>query len=100
MAKEKKKNPRNAALLLDLMHIVIGSVIVVLAVLAFLNPEQNQVLFPLVFWLAAIFNGVNGNMKLRGSSRDRKKKLAGAALCILSCALTLLGILSAWSIWR
>ena len=33
---EKKRNPRNAALILDLLHIVIGILVVICAILAFL----------------------------------------------------------------
>lgn len=32
---EKKRNPRNAALILDLLHIVIGILVVICAILAF-----------------------------------------------------------------
>ena len=48
---EKKRNPRNAALILDLLHIVIGILVVICAILAFLDPEGNSILFPVIFWL-------------------------------------------------
>ena len=35
---DKKRNARNAALVLDLMHIIIGILVVICAALAFLNP--------------------------------------------------------------
>ena len=38
---EKKRNPRSAALILDLLHIVIGILVVICAILAFLDPEGN-----------------------------------------------------------
>lgn len=50
---DKKKSPRNAALILDWIHIVIGFLVVLFAVIAFLNPEDNRILFPLIFLLAA-----------------------------------------------
>ncbi len=37
---EKKRNPRNAALILDLLHIVIGIFVVICAILAFLDPDS------------------------------------------------------------
>lgn len=43
---EKKRNPRSAALILDLLHIVIGILVVICAILAFLDPEGNSILFP------------------------------------------------------
>ena len=51
---EKKRNPRSAALILDLLHIVIGILVVICAILAFLDPEGNSILFPVIFWLAAV----------------------------------------------
>ncbi|MEW4413097.1 DUF6637 family protein [Clostridium sp. AN503] len=97
---EKKKNPRNTALMLDLLHIVVGVLVVVCAVLAFLNPEKNQFLFPVIFCLAALLHGVNGWHKLQTSGRDKKKKAGGIALCIIAGVLLIVGILSAVSIWR
>ena len=41
---DKKKSPRNAALILDWIHIVIGFLVVLFAVIAFLNPEDNRIL--------------------------------------------------------
>ena len=49
---ERKRNHRNEAMMLDLLHIVIGILVVICAVLAFLEPEKNQFLFPVIFWLA------------------------------------------------
>lgn len=53
---DKKKSPRNAALILDWIHIVIGFLVVLFAVIAFLNPEDNRILFPLIFLLATVLN--------------------------------------------
>ena len=71
---DTKKSPRNAALILDWIHIVIGFLVVLFAVIAFLNPEDNRVLFPLIFLLAAVLNLVNGVYQYRQSGRDKKKK--------------------------
>lgn len=97
---EKKRNPRNAVLMLDLLHIAVGILVVICAVLAFLNPEKNQFLFPVIFWLAALLNGVSGWSRLKSGGRDRKKKIGGIALCVLGGVLFLIGVLSAVSIWR
>ena len=68
---DKKKSPRNAALILDWIHIVIGFLVVLFAVIAFLNPEDNRILFPLIFLLAAVLNLVNGVYQYRQIKRKR-----------------------------
>lgn len=51
--REKKRNPRSMAMILDMLHIVVGILVVVCVVLAFLDPAKNRILFPAVFWLAS-----------------------------------------------
>ena len=41
-SQEKKKNPRNTAMMLDMLHIVVGVLVVACTVLAFVNPERNS----------------------------------------------------------
>ena len=77
---EKKRNPRSAALILDLLHIVIGILVVI--------------------WLAALLNGIVGGFRLKMSGHDKKKQAGGAVQCLLAVILTILGVLSAISIWR
>ena len=74
---EKKRNPRSAALILDLLHIVIGILVVICAILAFLDPEGNSILFPVIFWLAALLNGIVGGFRLKMSGHDKKKQAGG-----------------------
>ena len=97
---EKKRNPRSTALILDLLHIVIGILVVICAILAFLDPEGNSILFPVIFWLAALLNGIVGGFRLKMSGNDKKKQAGGAVQCLLAVILTILGALSAISIWR
>ncbi|MCD8083622.1 MAG: hypothetical protein LUE86_09005 [Clostridiales bacterium] len=98
--REKKKNPRNTAVMLDLIHIVVGILVVACVVMAFLFPEKNRFLFPVVFWLAAFLNSVNAWNRLAHSSRDKKKKASGLAFGLVAVALLVTGILSAVSMWR
>ena len=49
---EKRKKSANIAFALDILHIVVGILIVIFAVLAFLNPDENRILFPVIFLLA------------------------------------------------
>ncbi len=97
---EKKRNPRNTAMMLDILHIAVGVLVVLCAVLVFVNPEKNQILFPVIFCLAALLNGVNGWCRLGESKHDKKKKTGGIAQCILAGMLLMVGIVSAVSIWR
>ena len=97
---EKKRTPRNEAMMLDLLHIVVGVLAVVCAVLVFLDPEKNQILFPVIFWLAGLLHGISGWYKIRNSGRDKKRKVGGAVLCALAAFLLLVGIASAISIRR
>lgn len=97
---EKRKSPRNMTLIMDWIHIIIGILIVVMAVITFLNPEDNQVLFPFIFFLAAVLNTINGVYCYRQSGREKRKKVLGIGQ--LSIALLLVGVtvISAVSIWR
>ncbi len=100
MIHEKKKNPRNASIYLDILHIVTGTLIVLCAVLAFLDPDSNSFLFPIIFCLAAFLNAVSGHYQLKECGRDKRKK--AGAICRLTAAvcLLLIGAISAISIWR
>ena len=54
--RDRRKGPGSIALFLDLLHIIIGAVIVVLAVISFLNPEDHMIMFPIIFLLGAVLN--------------------------------------------
>ena len=42
---ERKRNLRNDAMMLDILHIIIGILVVICAVLAFLEPEKINFCF-------------------------------------------------------
>ena len=96
----RSRSSRNLGYFLDLLHIGLGSIIVILAVLSFLNAENNLVLFPVIFMLAAVLNLVNGWVKIRQSGRDKKKIAGGAGLLLFGVGLVLLSGVSALSIWK
>lgn len=87
------------AIVLDILHIVTGILIVVLAVLAFLSPEDNMILFPVIFLLAAILNFLNGHDRFCAGRGDKKKRIAAMALMVVGAGLLLLSIISAITIW-
>lgn len=96
---ESGKNLRNKAMILDALHIVIGGLIVVLAVISFLNPEDHILLFPVIFLLAAGLNVANGIFKIRTGGREKKKKASGILPLLFGLLLAVLAGISAVSIW-
>lgn len=99
LGQDKKRSGRGSSFALDIVHIVTGVLIVVFAVLAFLNPEDNMILFPVIFLLAGILNLVNGLDRIRSSRGNRKRKVSGMALAALGIALLILCVISAVTIW-
>lgn len=99
LGQDKKRSGRASSFALDMVHIVTGILIVVFAVLAFLNPEDNMILFPVIFLLAGILNLVNGVDRLRGSRGRKKRRASGIALSVVGTALLLLCVISAVTIW-
>ena len=97
---DKKKSPRNTALILDWVHIVIGFLVVLFAVIAFLNPEDNRIVFPMIFFLAGVLNMVNGIYKYQQSGRDKKKKAGAVVPFVIASLLMTVPVVSAISIWR
>ena len=95
----RRKSPRNATLLLDWLHIVVGVLVVVMAVIAFINPENNMVLFPVIFFLAAMLNMVNGIYRYRQSGRNKRKKALALGLMVIAAFLLIITIISGISIW-
>ena len=97
---EKRKKSANIAFALDMLHIVVGILIVIFAVLAFLNPDENRILFPVIFLLAAVLNLVNGVYQYRQSGRDKKKKTGAVVPFVIAGFLLIVTVISAISIWR
>lgn len=96
---ERGKSLRNASMIVDILHVVVGIVIVTLAVILFINPEDHMFLFPYIFFLASVLNLVNGIYKIRLSGREKKKKAAGMVVLLFGTLLMGLTVISAVSIW-
>ncbi len=97
---DKRRNPRNLSMFLDILHIGVGILVVICAVLAFLYPEQNKILFPVIFWLAAVLNGVNGWVRIKTDTRGKRSRSGGILLCVVAAALFIIGLVCAISILR
>jgi len=76
MLQEKRRSSRASGMALDMLHVIVGVLIVIFAVLAFLNPEENRILFPAIFFLASVLNLANGYDCFR-RNRGKRKKMSG-----------------------
>ncbi len=92
---DRKRNPRKLIFTLDAVHLLVGIAVVVLAVIAFLSPEEHAVFFPAIFFLAAFLSLMNGIVRLRMSGRDTGKKLKGALGLLSGVFLTAAAVISA-----
>lgn len=96
---EKHRSPKNTTLVIDWIHIVLGFLIVLMAVMAFLNPENHMTLFPLIFLLAGLLNLSNGIFRYKKSGHNKKKKAESIGQFVIAAALFALAAVSAVSIW-
>lgn len=96
---DKRRKARGTTMALDTMHIVIGILVVLMAVVSFVNPEKYMFFFPVIFLLAAILNLAAGKYKLGRSKRSQKKKAAAVAQIAFGTILVILALVSAVSIW-
>ena len=86
---------RGTAKNLDLIHIVLGIVIIVMSVMAFTNPVDNMVLFPLIFFAAAALKIICGY----DTEHDKKQRFRGSLQIVAGMIIFGIGIISAVSIW-
>lgn len=96
----RRNSPRNTSLILDWVHIITGALVVITAVAAFVDPEDNMILFPVIFFLASALNMVNGVYRYQQSGRDKRKKASAMGLIVIAVFLLVVMVVSAFSIWR
>ena len=96
----RRNSPRNTSLILDWVHIITGALVVIMAVAAFVDPEDNMILFPVIFFLASALNMVNGVYRYQQSGRDKRKKASAMGLIVIAVFLLVVMVVSAFSIWR
>lgn len=97
--RRSEKQMKNSSVMFDVFHMIIGVLIVILTVLAFLNPETNRILFPVIFFLASVLLFANGYDKLRRAHVRSRKRTAGAVLMMAGAGFFFLCVLSALTIW-
>lgn len=92
-----------SAVMMDTAHVILCIGIVVLAVIIFMNPEQFQYLFPIVFGLAAAMQFLHGVPKLlayrQSHGLDKGGLVAGLVLCLLGAILIGISVVSGVTIW-
>ena len=96
----KNKNPRRFPIFVDVFHIVVCIAIVVLAVLLFLNPEENEIFFPVIFFLAMLLNAVTAVVKWKTESARGGHMAPAIFFGIVTVLLFILTIVGAMSVWR
>ena len=96
----RRNSPRNTSLILDWVHIITGALVVIMAVAAFVDPEDNMILFSVIFFLASALNMVNGVYRYQQSGRDKRKKASAMGLIVIAVFLLVVMVVSAFSIWR
>ncbi len=91
------------AVAMDAAHVILCIGIVALAVVIFLNPEQFQYLFPLVFGLAAVMQFLHGVPKIlayrQSHGTETGRLVAGILLCGLGAILIAVAVVSGVTIW-
>lgn len=100
MNNQEKNSARSLAFMMNFIHVVLGIVIIVLALISFLRPEDHMLLFPVIFLLASVLQGANGWYNITEGRRAHKKTFWGWALMLIAFILFALSIISAVSIWR
>ena len=96
----RTKNPRSGQLLVDVLHILICILIVILAVLAFLNPAGHTMVYPVIFFFFSLLNGIEAAGKLKRNNRGKKQLAAGISFSLMTAVLLVLTAVSAVSVWR
>ena len=101
--RKKRRNPHMTAVVMDAAHVILCIGIVVLAVIIFMNPEQFQYLFPVVFALAAVMQFLHGIPKIlayrQSHGMEKGRLVAGVLLCGLGVILMLVAAVSGVTIW-
>ena len=90
---ERRLRGRNPNRKYDFLYIGIGLVISIMAIFALTKPEENQVLFPFIFFFAAILRVV---YVIQGREEGKKRLLS----LFIGVLLLLLSVFSGMILWR
>ncbi len=84
---------------LDILHIVLSAAVIVMAVIAFLNPGENKMLFPFIFFFASAIRLGSVVITMRSEEHGRRLKGQDMIDLLIGAVLLILAIVSAKSIW-
>lgn len=94
-----KFSQRKAGSITDLVHVLFGGAIVVLAALAIFDPGKYKKIFPVIFLFAAIIYFVTAWFVSSSARINRKKHSGGIVYLIIGILALGLAVISAVSIW-
>lgn len=94
-----KYSPRKSGVFLDSVHLILGTVIIVLSAFAIVRPDRYSRFFPLIFLLASLINYATGWFQFEMYPRDRRKHFAGAVYIFTGVLMFGLFVVSAISLW-
>lgn len=90
----QKKHTKNN-LIIEVLNLVLGIAIIVLAIMTFLNTQKYAFLFPVIFLLGAIMNGTTAIKNFLGANRGM-----GIVALLVTIALLVIFVASAIVVWR
>lgn len=98
----KKKNPYTKQTVFDILSVTAGLAVIAVGIFTFMNPEEYAYLFPVIFLLAAVFQGLLAVPKFsRGyGKKSGRQKAAGIGLCIAAAILLMIAVISGICLWR
>jgi len=95
MVSMKKPNSARSIVFMDGLHLILGITIVIMSIVCFMNPEEYEILFTMIFLLASVLNLSNGVYKIKNADNKRSLKLSGALEFLFGMVLFILAIISA-----
>ena len=75
--------------ILDILNVLLGVGVVVLAVMAFINTDNNKWLFPIIFMMGGVMNLFTG---IKATMTDRK--VTGIVSVVAAAVLAVISIMS------
>jgi hypothetical protein len=90
----KKYNSVRSNVIIDGLYLILGISIVIMSVVCFMDPEEYELLFTIIFLLASVLNIGNGVCKIKNDDNKRTVKLSGALEFIFGIVLFILAIIS------
>lgn len=94
---KKRFTEYRAEVLVDILHLVSCAAVIVLAVLIFLYPDRREILYPIIFGMAALLNFTNIYLNLRSRTAGRGSFAQVIGFLIAGLFFLALTILSAVS---